>query len=150
MSKDPKKKPKKPKKSKKHDDFKPLTTNEQLRVRSATEEDLARDFPAGIVFGTPVRPRPVPKPEPKQWSPEQLAEFETRLAEFRAERRADQERWERYLRGDPTALRRECASCGRLFVPAPGAEGRYCSARCWLDTHADRHRGGAWYGQGPS
>lgn len=31
---------------------------ENSRIRSATEEDLLRDFPDGFVIGFPVRPKP--------------------------------------------------------------------------------------------
>jgi hypothetical protein len=39
--------------------------SERSRVRSANDEDLERDFPAGFVIGFPVRPPTDEKHEPQ-------------------------------------------------------------------------------------
>jgi hypothetical protein len=44
------------------------------RIRSATEEDLLRDFPDGFVIGFPVRPRPEPEEQRDDDAEEQRPE----------------------------------------------------------------------------
>ena len=72
-----------------------------------------------------------------------LAFFGDYLTPVEVDEASDEKRIGVPVRREP--LRRECLSCGRLFVPTVCDDGRFCSSRCWIDSHFDRHRGGAWY-----